>query len=171
MKEIYRLLVIMNLCLLAVTSNAEVGDTFDALTEEGVRVTYMITGENEVQVGTFVQRPEYDNEWTFYDWLAIHPKTRGFVTIPEYVEGYHVTAIGGYAFCYCEGLLKVFLPESIKRIGCWAFLNDSQMVTMKIPSNVEAIEDGAFYNCTSLKVIDLPESIKTIGNAAFKDCI
>ena len=142
MKIICRLLFIMNLCLLAVTSNAEIGDIFDALTNEGVRVTYMVTGESEVQVGTFVQRPEFDDEWSFHDWLAIHPETRGFVTIPEYVEGYHVTAVGGYAFCQCKGILKVVLPESVRRIGCWAFLDDSQMVTMKIPGNAETLEDG-----------------------------
>ena len=65
------------------------------------------------------------------------------VVIPEEVNGYPVTVIGGEAFCNTS-VKKVVLPETI-----------------------EYIESLAFGNCQSLEEINFPESLKCIGYDAF----
>ena len=77
------------------------------------------------------------------------PSYVGNIIIPEYVSingrSIKVTSIGDYAFCSCENLETVKLPESIISIGA-----------------------SAFSNCANLRLINIPSSVIEIGKAAFE---
>ena len=80
-----------------------------------------------------------------------------------------MTAIGEYAFIFCDNLISVSLPSSIKEIGEKAFYG-SGIVSIDIPEGVEEISESAFDVCESLKKVILPNSIKIIRHRAFYYC-
>ncbi len=51
------------------------------------------------------------------------------------------------AFCCCDGLTEISIPDSVTRIG-----------------------DEAFWGCEALASIEIPASVTTVGNKAFKFC-
>jgi len=80
------------------------------------------------------------------------------VSIPEYVDGKPVTAIGEFAFEDCTELVKVSFPD----YGDDFFINGYSF---------KEIGDYAFSGCISLQSIDLPHSVGYIGRSAFVDCV
>lgn len=58
-----------------------------------------------------------------------------------------VTAIGSFAFYYCENLESVYLPENLKKVG-----------------------EAAFFYCNSLKRIYPPAIVKKLPKNCFKCC-
>ena len=115
------------------------------------------------------------------------------LVIPQYIDGYRVTAIGYGAFSGCthitsvvvpEGvtvighsafngctnLRIVVLPESVETIDNMAFSTCSSLASINLPRNLKAINAGAFAGCTSLSEIEIPAGVKSIGNEAFSGC-
>jgi len=103
------------------------------------------------------------------------------------------TSIPKKAFCYCEALQRINIPNSVSRIEDGAFLgcrgltsipisnnvtyigkrafDDCQGLTsITIPTGVEEIDDQAFTHCYSLANIYLTQSISYIGSEAFYEC-
>ena len=66
------------------------------------------------------------------------------VIIPSTYEDKAVTSIGSNAFCDCEGLTSIVIPDSVTSIG-----------------------DEAFRGCSGLTSIDIPDSVTSIGDYAF----
>lgn len=91
-------------------------------------------------------------------------------------DGYELTLLKGpdiledYAFCDCEDLASISLPESIKSIGKDAFEGCNSLKSIDIPSSVTEIGDTAFRSCESLQSIHLPDGLLTIGEEAFQSC-
>lgn len=91
-------------------------------------------------------------------------------------DGYKLTLLKGsdiledYAFCDCEDLASISLPENIKSIGRYAFDNCQNLKVLDIPSSVLTIGNSAFENCYSLEYINLPDGLLTIGEGAFEYC-
>ena len=77
----------------------------------------------------------------------------GEVEIPESIEGYPVTSIGGYAFCGCSRLTSVTIPDSVTNIGKCAFYDCKALTSVTIPDSVMSISIGTFFGCTSLTSI------------------
>ena len=75
----------------------------------------------------------------------------GDIIIPETVVfqevAYRVTSIGEGAFCQCEYLTSIVIPDSVTNIG-----------------------QEAFEDCFSLEAIVIPNSVTSIGDCAFRDC-
>ena len=67
--------------------------------------------------------------------------------IPSEINGMKVTSIGDSAFYWCELLISIKIPNSIKSIG-----------------------DSAFGQCSSLKSIEIPDSVISIGGGVFSEC-
>ena len=57
------------------------------------------------------------------------------------------------AFCSCEGLTNITLPENLTHIGKWAFKYCSSLTTITIPEKVTNIGNLAFGSCDELKTI------------------
>ena len=86
------------------------------------------------------------------------------VIVPDNIDGYDVTEIGGSAFARCTNVKEIKLPETLETIGYCAFESCTGLESIKIPSKVKTIGGGAFEYCSSLKEINLPESIEKLGS-------
>lgn len=99
------------------------------------------------------------------------PEYSGDVVIPESFKyggkTYTVTAIGSYAFNYCQELTSVTLPNTIKEIGNGAFYYMGNNITsIAIPNSVEKIGAGAFASNNNLERIEFKADNK---NFIFED--
>ena len=81
-----------------------------------------------------------------------------------------VTAIGAFAFDYCEGLTSITIPDSVTSIGYQAFGHCYGLTNITIPDRVTDIGDHVFYICDNLASITIPRSVTSIGSSAFDDC-
>ena len=93
------------------------------------------------------------------------------VVIPEYIDGYKVTAIGNSAFFDNQSLSSVMIPKSVIVIGNGAFVDCMSLESITFPNALTTIGSYAFQCCESLKSITLPASLKEIGMGAFGYCI
>jgi hypothetical protein len=59
------------------------------------------------------------------------------------------TEIGAYAFCRCDLLRCVILPDSIWRVGAYAFWDCTLLEQVAIPPDTE-IDPSAFQGCNAL---------------------
>ena len=75
----------------------------------------------------------------------------GVLVIPDSItyngSSYPVTNIGDYAFCNCQGLTSVVLPNTIRFIGPSAFYHCSGMTSIDFPNSLVRIDHNAFQGC------------------------
>jgi len=96
--------------------------------------------------------------------------------VPEKIshngQEYTVTEIGGADITISNNtsLVKVVLPESVKRINAYAFYNLQKLISINLPGNLESIGKSAFDRCFLLQNITLPSQLKEIGSFAFYNC-
>jgi hypothetical protein len=90
-----------------------------------------------------------------------------YIVIPEYIDGYRVTAIGEKAFASNNNIISVTIPSTVTEIHSYAFLDCNGLENVIIPDSVTKIDTGAFQNCGSLITIDVPASVTSIGDDAF----
>lgn len=95
----------------------------------------------------------------------------GEVVIPEYIDGYHVTAIGENAFWAQSKITSVVMSDSVVRIGSEAFRGCKSLKTITLSASLKTIGRAAFENCESLEEINLPENLDSIGAATFRGCV
>lgn len=91
------------------------------------------------------------------------------LVIPEYIDGYQVTAIGELAF-WPRRITSLVMPDSITSIGQSAFEDCHELQTVKLSANLEKLGSRAFANCTNLQALELPDSVTAIGGGAFAGC-
>ena len=78
--------------------------------------------------------------------------------------------IGKYAFCYCENLTSVTIPNSVTKSEDFVFSSCSSLTSVTIPDSVTKIGKYAFQSCSSLTRVTIPDSVNTIGIDAFYNC-
>ena len=61
------------------------------------------------------------------------------------------TSIERYAFCYCEDLQSIVIPDSVTTIEDEAFINCSQLQTVVIGKGLAHVGDRAFDCCESIE--------------------
>ena len=128
------------------------GDTFVAKSIEGVDITFSVISEaeNTCKVAGFD-----------------HQHKEGVLTVPESVNGYTVTAIGGWAL-YGSKKSAFYLPNTIKTIEGYAFFQNYYLKTIDIPGSVETISNDAFGQCEGLTNCIFHEGLKRIEDEAFR---
>lgn len=94
----------------------------------------------------------------------------GNTVIPDTINGYPVTIIGGSAFGYCSNLTGITIPDSITIIGGGAFNYCTSLTSITIPDSVTTIGDAAFANCQGLKSVAIGSGVTSIGGNAFYGC-
>ena len=169
MKKTFSLLLVICLVLSSVfccsVSSAAEDTIYNAYVQHnGVYVGYKYTlgnGMATIVNGPFVGSRfiEYDEE--FSDW-------RESYTVPSYLSGYKVIAIGKSAYSgFCSK--KIILPNGVLRIGDYAF-SSCRMESVVLPNSIESIGEGAFSECEKLTAIDIPGTVKVLRNDTFSGC-
>lgn len=92
------------------------------------------------------------------------------VIIPEYIDGYQVTAIGNTAFWSKIFITSVTMPDSVVRIERSAFEECEQLKSITLSASLEIIGLHAFKDCKALVSIQLPDSLTLIDGGAFSGC-
>ena len=87
------------------------------------------------------------------------------VTIPD-----SVTSIGSYAFFGCDSLTSVTIGDSVTSIGIYAFSGCDSLTSVAIPDSVTSIRGSAFFDCSSLTSVTIPDSVTSIRDDAFAYC-
>nr|MCR5664036.1 leucine-rich repeat protein [Oscillospiraceae bacterium] len=78
--------------------------------------------------------------------------------------------IGGYAFCGCTALERVYLHEGTETIGVSAFQDCTALETLELPESLTTIESSAFSGCVSLEELRLRIRLEKLGAYAFSGC-
>ena len=90
-------------------------------------------------------------------------KTEGIIVFDK-----PITRIGELAFCECNDLAEITIPDRVTSIGNSAFKYCTLLTSVTIPNSVTSIGVGAFLGCKSLKKVTIPDSVTSIGSFAFK---
>ncbi|MDE7372743.1 MAG: leucine-rich repeat domain-containing protein [Clostridia bacterium] len=97
---------------------------------------------------------------------------KGKGTTPESItlkEG--AVSVSNNAFRFCESLVGITIPDTVKRIGEFAFVGCINLERLEISKNVINIELGAFGYCPKLKSITVSQDnpIYYISNGCLID--
>ncbi len=139
--------------------NIEIGEVNDALLGAEIHCSDDWVDDLlgfDPETGTITYCDEYDAE--------------GDLVIPDEIDGVKVTAIGAYAFEYCEDLTSITIPEGVTSIGDWAFSECTGLTSITIPDSVTSIGEYAFDSCHRLTGITIPEDVTSISNSVFSEC-
>lgn len=74
------------------------------------------------------------------------------------------------AFCDCNDLLNVKIPENTEVISEYAFYGCKKLKMVELPERLKKIEINAFARCYYLNTINIPQNIIYIGNGALYAC-
>lgn len=83
--------------------------------------------------------------------------------IPSAIDGYPVSAIGGFAFQNCYEVVSVTIPEGVVIIGDYAFTRCYALEQVSIPDSVTAMNNNVFANCDKIEY-NYYENAKYLGN-------
>ena len=127
-----------------VPSDMNVGDTFKALTAEGVEMTFKIISTEDMtcQVG--------DGEN-----CCIDRTTAGPLTIPSVAEGFRVTTVGSWSLYDCDALTGLTISEGIERLDDNSIERCDALTAIVLPASVNSMSEsfGGFSgNLTSITV-------------------
>lgn len=86
-------------------------------------------------------------------------------------QGIKVTGINDYAFAGCEGLVSVYIPDSVTLLGIGVFEDCPDLESVRLPSGLYSLPDALFKNCRRLKDVAIPAGVKVIGREAFWECV
>ena len=78
------------------------------------------------------------------------------LTVPEYIDGLPVEAIGREAFKGAD-FTEVILPERLKKIDWFAFSSCASLKKVYIPASVSKIEYGAFDGADRVVIVCVKE--------------
>lgn len=84
--------------------------------------------------------------------------------IPEYINGYRVSAIGEKAFSECESLTMIVIPGTVSSIGTRAFYGCTGLTEITIPSSVSSIGTQIFYKAENLSTVYYNSSYSNQNN-------
>lgn len=96
----------------------------------------------------------------------------GEVEIPSSVvydgKTYPVVAVDSYAFDSCDGLTKITLPSSIKKIDTAAFYYCKALTSITLPENLVEIGSQVFQGCP-LTSLTIPDKVTKLGSRFIAD--
>lgn len=139
---------------------------FSAVSPNGDILYYKIIDNTGHKVS--IVHPGTSEGWGGYT------KPTGNLVIPSTVNyggiAYTVTVIDDFAFSFCDSIITVSIPNTVKRINVNAFKNCYNLVSVDFSQYLDVISHYAFYHCHNLSSITLPTTLDTIGRYAFSHC-
>ena len=94
----------------------------------------------------------------------------GALAVPNQIEGYPVTKIGGSAFSDCDNLSAVSVPNTVIIVENYAFHGCDSLEYVVIGNGVTVLGENAFSHCTKLKNIQLGNKVERIEGYCFNNC-
>lgn len=85
------------------------------------------------------------------------------VQIPETIEDLPVTVVDKKAFLSKKYLQKVWLPETIERVGDWAFAYCDRLEHIFVGSRETYFGKAVFLDCGKLQEIHVPETTEDVA--------
>lgn len=79
--------------------------------------------------------------------------------------------IASRAFCGCDRLASLDLPDSLANIGEKAFAYCSRLGSVRLPAELTVLSAGVFEGCRALTEVTASESLRAIGKSAFSACV
>ncbi len=97
---------------------------------------------------------------------------RRYITLPEYIDGKVVSAIGEEAFAHNKRLRGITLPAQLRHIRDRAFLGCTELLVVSIPDSVTHIGREAFCDTVRLSAVTFgaDSRLQQIGDFAFRNC-
>ena len=89
--------------------------------------------------------------------------------VKKIVIGKDITAIGNYAFAYCEQVeaIEFEAGSKLERVGVLAFRTNRKVKEVTLPETVTYLGSYAFGTCTGLEKIYIPAGVTYIHTKAF----
>lgn len=81
-----------------------------------------------------------------------------------------VKVIEEYAFCGCDKLEAITVPDSVTEIGMFAFGSCTSLTSITLSKNLKMLSDQVFSGCVALERLDIPSGVTEIGYQTFGDC-
>lgn len=70
-----------------------------------------------------------------------------------------LTYIGSGAFCACEQLKSIIIPNTVEEVGSEVFAYCSSLGYIQLSENLKSLPSGMLLSCTSLKELIIPNSV------------
>ena len=99
-----------------------------------------------------------------YSVVGIGAFTGDELVVPAFYNGKPVTGIGTGAFCHCDWILSITLPETIRNIGHTAFADCFELLSINIPRFISNLPPHLFGCCTKLKNIEYSGTVEEWNN-------
>jgi len=80
------------------------------------------------------------------------------------IDGIEIKNIGGFAFCECNSLTSITIPDGVTSIGIDAFEDCANLTSITIPNSVTSIGEYAFTACNNAKIYIDNKKIKKSFN-------
>ena len=89
--------------------------------------------------------------------------------IKKVIIGKDITAVGNYAFAYCQNLESIEFESGscLGSIGILSFINAPKLVSVTLPDTVTSISAYAFGDCFALESLYIPDGVNFIYFSAF----
>lgn len=106
---------------------------------------------------------------TFLTWEELQEEENG-----DYYD-YDANAISDYAigekaFCDCDSLKSIDIPNSVEFIGDRAFRGCDSLTSVNLPDNISRIESYAFKDCENLEAVYSTQNLEDLGDSIFVGC-
>lgn len=98
-----------------------------------------------------------------------------FYYAPETLYGRYdlpdtVRTVMPYAFCGCENLTAITLPEGLEHLCGHAFENCSRLSRVRMPDTLLSVGECCFSSCGKLTIVRFSPSLLMLGKRAFHGC-
>lgn len=90
-----------------------------------------------------------------------------YLTIPDEIDGFFVTAIAPKAFLGKKNITHLILPDSVSTIGDWAFAHMSGLQIITLPASNITLGKQVFMDCPCISEIRVSGKSDTDPNLAF----
>lgn len=148
--------------VISICPHSEMGKNYYVAEQQSGNKIYFKVGN----AGCSVVEPEEGCYWDGYD------EPNGCLDIPNVFKinskQYKVIAVDEPAFCFCDQIREVILPDDLQRIGNRAF-QSVKISEIILPNNLREIGDSAFRETLIEKVI-CPKTLQLIGDWCFFEC-
>ncbi|MBQ9766252.1 MAG: leucine-rich repeat protein [Lachnospiraceae bacterium] len=131
--------------------------------------------ETETHVSESTETPASAFEWAthingYVEILGLEDKSLTELVIPGEINGYEVGTISRNAFSNLNTLERVYIPNSVTKIGSHAFFFCSSLKSIEMPNDLKVIDSYTFFGCSSLTSIKIPAGVTDIYVWAFGEC-